>query len=157
MRKLTFSALLCLASFCTTAEDETLGQILNGKWQCVQQFNLTEHVIFKAQAIAHYSVEKGIVTSEGTITTFIVDEPTERSVLKVEAIDSISIQGNEITFLPLDIQAEVLENGLGELTEDFVSGFENHKEKTTAKATVISNDELHIKYHTGYTAKCLRA
>ena len=61
-----------------------------------------------------------------------------------------------ITFLPYKIEAKALQNGLGELTEEFVSGFEDHKVESVATIVVLNEKELQLNYNSGTTAKCSR-
>ncbi|MBT0588192.1 hypothetical protein [Alteromonas oceanisediminis] len=105
-------------------------------------------------AFIHWKKEQ--LFYSGTITTFDLQEPNIKSVLKVDTESKFFIENGQITYQPFTVEAEALENGLGELTQDFVAGFKNHKVETMAKIVVLNETELNLSYDSGTNAKCLR-
>lgn len=143
--------------FCSVwANDQIHKELLNGSWQCVQAFNLTEDIHFRASFTSIYVLEKNETFYSGTITTTSLQKPEVKSVLKVDTKSDFHITDKQITYLPSNIEAAVLENGLGELTEDFVTGFKNHKVETKATIVLLNQTELELEYLSGTNAKCLR-
>ncbi len=154
--KILFALSLSLFTLSAFGEIEIDLGLLQGKWQCVQEFNLTDSVHFRSSQTSRYSLANGEVVSSGIITTSLLQDPDTKSVLQTTYLSRFSIEGTTITFTPYDIKGTVLENGLGDLTEEFVRGFEEHKVDSMADIALIDEVNLQLNYHTGTSAKCLR-
>ncbi|MBT0584790.1 hypothetical protein [Alteromonas oceanisediminis] len=130
---------------------------LAGEWKCHQEFQLSDSVIFSASHTSKYSLSSDTVVSNGIITTYLINKPGTKSVLQVQFHSHYSIDELEVTFKPYEIEATVLENGLGDLTEEFVDGFMQHKVESSADLLLIDESNFHLKYRNGTSAECLRA
>ena len=152
---LTFYCLIL--TFSALGKGEVDSSYLAGEWKCHQQFQLSESVYFSASHTSKYSSSADTVVSNGTITTYLIQAPDTKSVLQVHFQSHYSIDELVVTFKPYEIDATILENGLGDLNEEFVDGFKQHKVESSADLLFIDDSSFHLKYKNGTTVECSRA